>query len=493
MPPKDRKSLDPKYTVKIMHHAGRVVLDPDRRPVLAYREIPLVLSSKFEGWAMEAIRRQHSQITSNDFRARMPVNADGQTLRLMTANALSMRQSRFRENNRCLSWDQKAGSKAFQQYLWSRMTIEQHLNNSIEDMSDVEDKNELEQMRAPNKGKFGSRRRKRVAPANNEGKNGELDIDQPPAKRSRKVSHRKSDPKPPSSSSRASVPTLAASTLLMPADAAPFDAQSFSIPSADEMPEILAQPFFNPIMSPPPVLSANSLGPAIPASAVQSSPFDTLPLSIPPANEMPALLAPQYFNPIMSPPTVHLPNRLIPAMPESSFQSSFSEALPLSIPTDGETPAFFGSPFFDSVMSPPRAFFPSILEPIMPSSSFQTSPFDVLPLSIPSADESSALLGPPFFDPVISAPMNLSSNIPELNLPVSSCPYPASLPLDLSMPALSASLSAATSAPITETDHVDWTNELVAIEDFDFGNELPVDDQSNEIPFWQRVPEWNRF
>ena len=288
MPPKDRKSLDPEYDTGIMKHAGRMVLDPDNRPVRGFREIPLVLSSKFEGWAMEAIRRQHSRITSYDFRARMPRDPSGQNLRLVTgkwptgtikdtlstANALSMRQSRFRENNRCIAWGQKAGSKAFELYLWSKMTKQQKRNNSIEDMSDVEDKAELEKMRAPNKGRFGSRGRKRTANTDDEGEDEEFDTKQPPAKRTRKTILRKSESAAPTLSSAPPVSVLSA-----PMFFASVDAPSFNTPPVNYTPTFLASPFILPTMLPPVSHPSTSLGPALPASTSQLSTFKSLDLT----------------------------------------------------------------------------------------------------------------------------------------------------------------------------------------------------------------------
>ena len=63
-----------------MTHEGCIVLDPDNKPVRGFKEIPVTISTKVEPWLMEAIRRQHSKITANDFRARMLRDPSGKGL-----------------------------------------------------------------------------------------------------------------------------------------------------------------------------------------------------------------------------------------------------------------------------------------------------------------------------------------------------------------------------------------------------------------------------
>ena len=63
------KSRD--YELHFMFDDGRVVLDMDNHPVVDYEDIPIVLSSAFEGWCMEAIHRIDSRIERADWRARM--------------------------------------------------------------------------------------------------------------------------------------------------------------------------------------------------------------------------------------------------------------------------------------------------------------------------------------------------------------------------------------------------------------------------------------
>ena len=74
---------------------GRQVIDRDGRNMKNYRELPWVLSSRFEGFAMEAIHRLNKNITHQDFLSRMP----GGTLQM-----INMRCIRFRERAGCIAW-----------------------------------------------------------------------------------------------------------------------------------------------------------------------------------------------------------------------------------------------------------------------------------------------------------------------------------------------------------------------------------------------------
>lgn len=54
---------DPTYIVPDWYHDGKIVLDPDNRPVRKFRNIPDVCSSLLEGGVMEAIKREDSRVT----------------------------------------------------------------------------------------------------------------------------------------------------------------------------------------------------------------------------------------------------------------------------------------------------------------------------------------------------------------------------------------------------------------------------------------------
>ena len=62
---------DPTYRLDNLYYQGLLVVDYWRTPVRAFREIPLVISSAFEGGFMEPAMRLHSKLTYEDIRARM--------------------------------------------------------------------------------------------------------------------------------------------------------------------------------------------------------------------------------------------------------------------------------------------------------------------------------------------------------------------------------------------------------------------------------------
>ena len=82
-----------------------------------FAEIPLVCSSKIDGWNMEAIRRQNTEITIKDFRARMPHKIGPDKRNLYGITALGMRMTRFREKAGCMAWGRRAGSDEKNTYL----------------------------------------------------------------------------------------------------------------------------------------------------------------------------------------------------------------------------------------------------------------------------------------------------------------------------------------------------------------------------------------
>lgn len=62
---------DPDYQLGSLYYQGLLVLDYWRSPVRHFHEIPLVISSAFEGGYMEPATRLHSDIKYEDIRARM--------------------------------------------------------------------------------------------------------------------------------------------------------------------------------------------------------------------------------------------------------------------------------------------------------------------------------------------------------------------------------------------------------------------------------------
>ena len=63
----------PTYDVPYLYDGERVVIDLEGRPVKAYRDIPLTLSSEVEGGLLQAIVDYHPRITWPDLKARLSV------------------------------------------------------------------------------------------------------------------------------------------------------------------------------------------------------------------------------------------------------------------------------------------------------------------------------------------------------------------------------------------------------------------------------------
>ena len=62
---------NPPYTLDNLYHQDLLVIDYWRTPIRDFREIPLVISSAFEGGFMEPATRIHSELRYEDMRARM--------------------------------------------------------------------------------------------------------------------------------------------------------------------------------------------------------------------------------------------------------------------------------------------------------------------------------------------------------------------------------------------------------------------------------------
>lgn len=153
---KPEKQRNAQRNPGFLRHRGRIVLAPDpvpHRPILDYPEIPFTLSSKTEGWLLEAICRLNEFIILQDLRDRMPY--DKQT----RDNRLSMKRSRYRWKSGSLSWNLREGRGAIKAYL--DKLIPEHLlkDNTTEGFRDLEE-HEIAEMKAENKGKYPERRRK---------------------------------------------------------------------------------------------------------------------------------------------------------------------------------------------------------------------------------------------------------------------------------------------------------------------------------------------
>lgn len=153
----------PSYTPEAWIYNGRIVLDPKNDPVLMWLEIPWVLSSEYEGYDMEVVRRLNPNITFRDFRARMPrFIIKGSTRKNgWGLSTLSMRNTRFRLGACCLAWTNREGSDVLKAYLDEKLPVNCRRANSTEDFRDLTPY-EVEEAKDPNKRKFPKRAGKRA-------------------------------------------------------------------------------------------------------------------------------------------------------------------------------------------------------------------------------------------------------------------------------------------------------------------------------------------
>lgn len=133
---------------------GSIVIDKEtNKPLRDYPNIPLCLSSREEGWSLEAMARQDGRITHEDFMHRMPFSA-----RRPDIKSISMRRSRFRWSAGCKSWVSRSASGSINQYLDNLVPKEYQDSNCTRGWRDLTDL-EVEDMKAPSKGKYPERSR----------------------------------------------------------------------------------------------------------------------------------------------------------------------------------------------------------------------------------------------------------------------------------------------------------------------------------------------
>ena len=160
--------LNPTYEVPWLYEDGCVVLNLDHRPLRAFENIPLTLSSEVEGVLMEAIIRYDVRISIEDFWARMSVLLSLALFRrtlitrrpgmcghggIFTPNALTVRRNKFRLKNCVAAWGPKRrGSKNIRKYIEDHMSpadVAANTTGGLHKLSQAEQK----EARKPNAGK----------------------------------------------------------------------------------------------------------------------------------------------------------------------------------------------------------------------------------------------------------------------------------------------------------------------------------------------------
>ena len=141
---------------KLLTPEGYVVLNKDDEPILDFPGLPLTISSRCEGWRLEAFCRSNKWVTSKQIRSRMPGNVS------IKLNKLSMRRTRFRRKAGAIAWDTAGGaSEAFEAYIDAKLPQVCKAANSIESFRDLYP-HEIAEMELQNLGRYPGRARGRT-------------------------------------------------------------------------------------------------------------------------------------------------------------------------------------------------------------------------------------------------------------------------------------------------------------------------------------------
>ncbi|KAL9014495.1 MAG: hypothetical protein Q9173_000875 [Seirophora scorigena] len=127
--------------IRYLYVDGMLVIDSTNRPVRAWPELNLTVSSNVEGFRLEALQRTNPHISASDILARMPPNITKARKgglevipQQLKPNALSMRKRVFRGNNGMLSWMPREGTSEIKHYLDSLLGPELVAQNNTRDM-----------------------------------------------------------------------------------------------------------------------------------------------------------------------------------------------------------------------------------------------------------------------------------------------------------------------------------------------------------------------
>lgn len=148
----------PSYKPETWMWRDHIVLDLDDNPVRKWLELPEVLSTEYDGYDMETVRRLNLRITWPDIRARMPftvIEGTNQKKSPLT-NTLSMRAGRWRTGACCIAWEDREGSDKIKDYLDNLLPKACHDANSTENFRDLTTY-EADEAKERNKGLFANR------------------------------------------------------------------------------------------------------------------------------------------------------------------------------------------------------------------------------------------------------------------------------------------------------------------------------------------------
>ena len=164
--PEKNKTL-PKNS-PLWYHGGRLVLDHDNHPMREFFEIlPTVLSSKTEGWLMEAVVRIDHRILMKDLRGRMPkeivVDRKGQQQLepLFTMQTITQRRLNFRRDAGLMVSAVRGGTDAINAGLKKLLPAECLTKNTTKSLASGLTAKEIKDITKPNEGKYPQRGRVR--------------------------------------------------------------------------------------------------------------------------------------------------------------------------------------------------------------------------------------------------------------------------------------------------------------------------------------------
>lgn len=146
-------------TVPLWYRGGRLVLDRNSKPMRYLPNIlPATFSSAVEGWLLVAIFHMDRQVQINDILARMPQEVvlpkDKGMTGALKANTLSMRMTRFRLEAGLLPRETRSGSDSIEGGLKELLGNHCFTENSTRRFGRDLTEEEIQGLRAPNKGKF---------------------------------------------------------------------------------------------------------------------------------------------------------------------------------------------------------------------------------------------------------------------------------------------------------------------------------------------------
>jgi hypothetical protein len=125
----------------------RIVVDViNHRPLKDFRNLPITISKKVEGWLMEAWERQDRNIEFGDIVQRMSFTTDSDVWTTKNfRNALTQRRERFRSRGRCLAWRKREHNREWDIQLKEEMEanptwLAANTTRYLEDLSGDENK-----------------------------------------------------------------------------------------------------------------------------------------------------------------------------------------------------------------------------------------------------------------------------------------------------------------------------------------------------------------